>query len=564
MTTRRLARSPFLALLSCLPFNAALFAATVATGPTFSVVELTFQGPTIGPTDTPAKDVEFSVRFQHESGAPEYRIHGFWDGDGKGGARGGVFKVRFCPTKSGRWKLVEVASNHHQLTGQNQGDVVQAAASRHAGFWLVDDQSAERRWYRRTDGSHAYILGNTLYTVLSETKDTNGTPNGSSIARDIKNCAEFYNKIRFSVIADVNPHPVSMPFFDESGKPTRDGNHSHRLNPEWFTHRVDLAVRTAAAADTIADMIISGVDTEEARSALLPAGNGQDYTPFLRYVAARYGAFPNVWFCLINEFPIRIPAYTPEQIIERGKKMREFLPYANPLSVHGRDGAWNKALNTTPAWNDHLVFQRKIKNLYETVDWMQRSFANGGGDKPVFDDELSYQGAGDQHSEEDTIEALLGAFLGGGYGSTAHKDGAGVRQPDRQGKMWTVGKTGQYLQGNFDPTAHSASDNLKWLRGKIDAHVTFWQLRPAAMDGGIFAGAHKNFRALAWPDREYVLGTDTAQTGIVARLPAGKWTVRRLDAIALRDEVLATDASGDFRFDAPAARAVLFHFKRLP
>src|SRR5262245_59950979 len=84
----------------------ATYGAEAGRGGVYSVVEIAFRGPAQGPKDVPARDVDFWVRFRHESGAPEYKVHGFWAGDGKGRATGDVFKVRFCPTKPGRWDLV--------------------------------------------------------------------------------------------------------------------------------------------------------------------------------------------------------------------------------------------------------------------------------------------------------------------------------------------------------------------------------------------------------------------------------------------------------------------------
>ena len=79
-----------------------LRAAELGKAAQYSVFELTFEGPVQGPKDVSARDIEFWARFRHESGSPEYKIHGFWDGDGKGGITGDVFKIRFCPTKPGR------------------------------------------------------------------------------------------------------------------------------------------------------------------------------------------------------------------------------------------------------------------------------------------------------------------------------------------------------------------------------------------------------------------------------------------------------------------------------
>lgn len=174
-------------LCSCIVFalpvplsEASVHPAPVQTGKglVYSVIEVAFTGPDQGPGDSPARDIDLLVRFRHESGAPEYLIYGFWDGDGKGCTHGNVFKVRFCPTKSGKWVLAEVRSNHEQLRDQHQGDWVLVEPSSLHGFWEVDTGSPGRRWYRRSDGSHQYVTGNTMYSFLSETY-LDGRPNGS-------------------------------------------------------------------------------------------------------------------------------------------------------------------------------------------------------------------------------------------------------------------------------------------------------------------------------------------------------------------------------------------------
>lgn len=512
----------------------------VASGPVYGVTEISFTGPSFGPTDAPARDVEFWVRFQHESGTPVHQVHGFWDG-------GEVFRVRFTPTKAGRWTLVEVHSNRPDLRGQREGSHVVAAPSALPGFWEVDPDSPGRRWYRRSDGSHPYIVGNTLYSFLSETY-LDGKPNGSDIAQDVRGSAEYLPKIRFSAIGDLYPHPVAAPFLDDQGRPTYDGNYSHRPNPAWFRERTDLAVATAFEHDLIADLILAGVDTREARSALRPEHNDRDPEPYLRYLGARYGAYPNVWLTLANEFDGRDPSFTPRQMIALGRMLREYLPYPTPVSVHGNHGPWRPELNATPAWNNHVIIQRKLRDLAESADAIEAAHRAGGGDRPVINDELSYQGEGDEHSRDDTIESHLGAFLGGGYGTTAYKSGH---------------KLGQYFAGRFDADEHTAAENLRWLREKIDEHVSFWRMEPVELEQSIFTGAPDGFRAMRWAGNEYVLGTDTAQAGVAAQLPEGHWEVRRFDVIARDERVLARDARGDFTFDAPDSRATLFHFKRV-
>ena len=347
-------------------------------------------------------------------------------------------------------------------------------------------------------------------------------------------------------MGDRYPDPTTGPFQDEAGQATYDGAWSHRPNPAWFRDRVDVALKSAFEVDLIADLILAGPDLVTSRTTLNPARNDGDPTPYLRYIAARYGAYPNVWICLANEFDIKEPRYTAARIVQIGALLRNLLPYTTPISVHRASGPWPPELNAKP-WNDHVIVQHKLKNLAEAADIIDAA-QKAGGNKPVIDDELSYQGAGDGHTEADTLESHLGAFLGGGYGTTGHKASGprpGVQAP----------KTGQYFTGGFDAQVHSAAQGLKFLREIIDGRITFWKMSPGA---SIFNQLDPAFRAMAWPEREYVLGTDKPAK-IQATLPAGKWDIRSYDVIARKESVVLMKASGEIAFDAPASRAVLFH-----
>ena len=536
------------ALLLLVFFCSQIRAAEIMKADVYSVMELTFEGPVQGPKDVPARDIDFWVKFRHESGSPEYKIQGFWDGDGKGGMSGGIFKIRFCPTKSGRWNLVEVHSNQKQLNSQKQGQYVTAVASKHPGFWIVDPDSPGRRWYMRSDGSHQYIFGNTHYTFLSGYKN-GGKPSGNDIAADVAGNAKYFKKLRFSLYGGRYANPNEKPFFDDDGQLSDSGDNSHRPNPRWFSQRADLGVQTAWEHDLIADLIICGPDTKESRSVLRAGNNGGDPTPYLKYIAARYGSYPNVWICLCNEFNIKEPKYTEEQIARFGQIIRQYLPYPTPLSVHTVPSTmWPAKFDELGPWNDHQIIQKKIRNLPDAADAIEYTWRNPDGkgprNKPTINDELSYEGKGDKHTEQDTIEAHLGAFLGGGYGTTGEKP---------------ANKLGQYFWGCFNPVEHKSADNLKYLREIIDGNVTFWKMTPGT---GIFSNLHPEFRGLAWPGHEYVLGTNKGRKNIVANLPDGAWTIKRYDIISKREQTLSESASGSFTFDAPESRVVMFHFKR--
>jgi hypothetical protein len=453
-----------------------------------------------------------------------------------------VFKVRFCPSAPGRWTLAEVSSSVPQLAGQREGCHVSAVASNLPGFWTVDEQSPGRRWFKRSDGSHPYVFGNTHYSFLSGMTDAG--PSGADIAQTLRDNARYFKKLRMGLQADRYPHPTERPFLDDAGQPTAGGDYSHRPDPSWFHNRVDLAVATAFEVDLIADLILAGPDREQSRSTLRAAANGGDATPYLRYIAARYGSYPNVWLCLCNEWDIRKPAYTPAQVVATGQAMKRFLAYPTPLSVHGNN-RWRGDFNTQPGWATHAIVQGKIKTLAESAAYIEENYVLGGG-MPVVNDELAYEGAGDGFSRDDVVEAHLGAFLGGGYASTGHKP---------------ADKKGHYFWGAFKAGEHAAAANLGWLRQQIDADVAFWHMAPAE-DAALFTGAPEGSRVLAWPGRQYVLGTDMAGQGVVANLPSGPWRVAGYDAIAMTQRVLAAAAGGRFVFDVPASRAAMTVFTR--
>jgi len=494
--------------------------------PRYHVAELAFRGPVQSATDTPARDVELWVKFRHEPSGAVVRMPGFWDGDD-------AFKVRFCPTSVGDWQVVEADSNEPALKGQRVGDTVRCTESSHPGLWI-----AEGRWYRRSDGSHPFVIGNTHYSFLS--RRNAGGAVATNPVDDIRRQAPYFNKLRFTLVGDRYPDPEWKPFLDESGKPSDDGRFSLRPNPEWFRERVDPAIREGFAQDVICDLILCGPDTMESRITL--QGNNE---PWLRYVAARYGAYPHVWFCLCNEWNIKKPNYTAEQIRNAGETLRKSLPHATtPVSVHANTGNWDTALNGN--WADHVIIQWKLKTIAEAADAAARNVDRGGG-KPLVNDENAYEGAGDKFSEGDVVEGCFGTFLGGGYPTTGEKRG---------------NKLGQYFWGSFDPEIHKASDNLQYLRRYVDERVAFWRMVPGNIAESRFRRAPTSFRVLA--DRngdESVLGSQAAAEFLV-NLPRGNWRITQVDLMSRQTTVLAEDAEGDYVLRTPDSRAVLTHFVR--
>lgn len=512
----------------------------VGNGAVYSVIEIAFTGPSQTSSSTPNKNIDFWVDFRHASGSATYRIHGFWDGNGSGGTSGNVFKVRFCPTLSGQWDLLDVYSNTAELNNEKEGDYVTATPSTHPGFWIVDGASNGSRWYKRSNGAHQYIVSNTHYDFLSESAGT--------ISGDVSGNAQYFKKLRFSVTGDLFPNPSEKPFFNASGQQTDDGAYSVRTNPAWFYNRLDQAISQAYSLDLIMDLILAGPDAYDARETLKATGNNGDPEPYLKYIAARYGAYPNVWICLGNEYDIKNPSYTTTEMKTFGQAIKQYLPYPTPLSVHPNTGTgWQTGLNTTPMWADHKIIQSKDKTLPSAANPITSNYAVTPANMPVFNDETGYEGAGDNYSEADILEGHMGVFAGGGYPCTGYKG---------------VPKEGQYFQGGFNSTEHSACDNLKYMREAINTNMAFWNYEPKSATGSIFTGVSADFKVLQWTNNEYVLFSNAADATVTAALPSGNWSIYQYNCINKTTSTISTNASGSTNFATPASRACMTFFKK--
>ncbi len=511
---------------------------------TYEVVEISFIGPVQHPKDSPARDVLLEVTFTSDTReVPSITLAGYWDGDGKGGTTGNVFRVRFCPPTPGLWTITRTKANLPALEHQHEGDTFIVRPSGRPGFWMPEPLTGNR-WYRRSDGSHPYIIGNTHYDFVSGQTDEGA--NGSTIDNDVVGNAAYFNKLRFSVVNDLYAHPEIRTFFDDQGAGTNNGDHSIRPNPQWF-QRVDRAVQSAMSVDLIADLILNGVDSPLGRRALLADANGGDATPWLRYLAARYGSFPNVWFCLTNEYNTKAPTFTPAEIAQLGGIMRRFLAYPTPLSVHGDSGNWNTSLNSRPIWSDHAITQLKNYTLDGQARHLRRNFAFAGSNQPVFNDEAAYEGMGDRVTKSQAITAILGVFAGGGYASTGYKNAK---------------PKGQYFWGNFNADEHTSANNLRWLRQKID-QLPFWRLSPQP-DLHPFSGLPSGSVVLAEPGRTYLLFTPKQEfplgDSITLSVEIGsRWEVTRWDPLTLNSTQLPWTGNEGHRFTLPASDGPLVH-----
>jgi len=467
----------------------------------YHVYELTFTSSrTFDKNPDDAMDLELKGTWSN--GSTRYTVYGFWDGGNK-------FKMRFCPTETGTWKLSDVSSN---FSGQHVNHKIKCIPSSHHGFWVP-----KGIWFKRSDGTAQYLLGNTHYEFLKRR-------NSSQIEADLNNQKNYFKKVRMSVIAgnSVKASESNQEWLDEL-KPflTTNGEQSiaedqndhylidaSRPNPEWFQKRVDAAVRTGFNNDQIIDLILGGPDNM--RCAVVEK-------KYLKYIAARYGAYPNVWICLgneMNEVPCGIKEKGAGPYDDYAKTFRNYSPYPNPITVHISNIINKRTWNQGTGWMTHAICWATGIDPFLAAEIICKSRENSGG-VPVINDEIGYEPS---INPKDIMGTAVGTWMGGGYSSTGQK----IKKAH-----------GQYYQGNFNTQDHTNADNFGFMADYITNSIDFSELFPE----GVGASAK-----LVNNDKGYIFwgSRDTLSLG------KGTYMVTYIDVDKMETKVVSKNATGDF------------------
>lgn len=301
----------------------ALTALSAADAPRWSVQELALQAT--GAYTNPWLDTAISAEFRGPGGE-NVVVKGFWDG-------GQTFRIRWTPTASGRWTW-STRSNDQGLNGKT-------------GFFNCTQAGADSRGFLRKDAEHPYsfvfddgtryfLFGNTFYGLVANAMAGGGWKHAVDRTR-----AKGMNKIRFAVSRrDLNA-PV-MP--------------ANKIDLPLY-QKVDEAIRYLAERNIIADLILFQRDRVNALSL-------EEASQHLKYMITRYAAYPNVIWCLQNEWE-----YT-KQPKQYWSKLGELASRDDPWT---RRGAYVRALSIHQQtrydwqffgenWYSHAIIQLGVRN----------------------------------------------------------------------------------------------------------------------------------------------------------------------------------------------------------
>lgn len=367
----------------------------------WEVFEVSVQGRTGG---NPFTDYEVRGVFtgEHET----VQADGFYDG-------GGVYKVRFMPSYEGTY--------HYEITG----DALPDGETVSGGFEVLPAEegghgpvrTAHTYHFSYADGSPYYSVGTTCY--VWELQDD------ERIRQTLDSLAESgFNKIRFCIFPkhyDYNlGEPRSYPYEGTPMDPSvltednfwqftehpeeRNSWDFTRFEPAYFDH-IESCIRELAKRGIQADLILFHPYDRWGFSKMAP----EEDDLYIRYVAARFSAFHNVWWSLANEYDLLDKS---EDDWERfASILCEKDPYGHLRSIHNCFSFYD---HSRP-WVTHCSLQRQ--DIYKTAEFTNEW--RGKYKKPVVIDEMAYEGDIPHFWGNITAEEMVRRFwecaMRGGY-----------------------------------------------------------------------------------------------------------------------------------------------------
>lgn len=382
----------------------------------WGVWESAFTGPAGG---NPFDDVSFAGRF--ESAGVRIDVPGFYDGDG-------TYRIRFSPPQTGRWTWT-TRSDAPALDGRTGSlEAVAPAPGNHGPVRVTPDGYH----FAYADGTPYRQIGTTAYSWAQQSDAT--------CARTLATLkASPFNKMRMLVFPNV-PSLATDPFA-RTGDGLADWDPT-RFDPVYF-RRYEDRIRRLGALGIEADVILyHPYDPKRGYSDMRRA----DDERYLKYVAARFGAYRNVWWSMANEFDL-VKTRTPADWDHLFQVLQAADPHDRLRSIHN----FNVYYDARKPWITHASIQNNAAVLDDVRASLHRDFAQ----KPVIFDEVAYEGNSPQRwgslSAEQMVERFWFGIAGGTY--VGHSE---TTDPNRNPDVSWLGQGG---------TLHGASTpRLAFLR----------------------------------------------------------------------------------------------------
>ena len=373
----------------------------------------------ITPWFNPFTDITLSLELTSPSGR-KLEVPGFYDGDGRGGLHGRVFKVRICPDETGEWRWTS-RSNLAELDRIN--GVFRVAGTLQGGFsrGAISILKKDPRFFAFTDQTPHFLIGKFLdidqppflqysHTFFSEQwteKQRQQLLNHQT--------ATGVNKINVYLANKGDYHGIATtPWLG-----TADYNVKSRFDLRMW-RRFDAWVKEFRDRDLAAHIWFFADDS----------GFGQltaeEREQLVSYAMARLSGYVNTLFTLALEWQ---EGFTESEIREIGTLAQTINPWGRLVSVHGLSvsGVRSDTVFFDEAWLDFIDIQTGFvehQKIHE-LGVLYRGYTN----KPVILEEFSF---GEDNAEQriNTWAAVMTAPAGIGTGSGIKAITAFLQQVD--------------------------------------------------------------------------------------------------------------------------------------
>jgi hypothetical protein len=333
-----------------------------------------------------------------------FTVDGFFDGDGKGGSVGNVFKARVYADQVGTWRFTTTSAVGG--LGGAQGSIACSGVLPGVfGQGPIVENPSHPQTFMRQAGGPVYLLGKFLdsgapkplqWSLVTLSERLTDADRQNMLDRHLGMKANKMNLF----LANVGDYGGIYPVTPWVGKATANDKTRFDL-ARWHTY--ESFILKLRASGMLAELWFLADDSH------FGSLSEADYQRFVRYAMARTSGYVNTMYILILEWQ---EAWTQDVVNAHGSYVQSLNTWARLVSVHGWPGKF--AFPASP-WVDYLDVQSGNYIDYATTHAAALK-SRGLAVKPMIEEEFSI-------GPENTLErqkawaAFTAGVAGSGTGS---------------------------------------------------------------------------------------------------------------------------------------------------
>lgn len=346
----------------------------------WGVHELLFEGPQAG---NPFDDVLLAAVFK--GAGKTIRVPGFYDGKG-------VYRIRFSPPELGKWSWETESSATEMAHKRGSFECVAPSAGNHGPVRVTQDGYH----FAYADGTPFRQVGTTCYSWALQSD--------AKCAQTIETLKTApFNKLRMLVTPNVES--VATNPYVRTGKGPRDWDPA-RFDPDYFRRYEDRIQRLGQLGIEADVILFHPYDETRGYNDMKRA----DDERFVRYCAARWGAYRHVWWSMANEYDA-----VKTKSMDDWDHLFEVLVEADP---HDR----LRSIHQINTYYDHRkpwITHASVQNGAAVLDDLRAELHRAMTLKPVIFDEVVYEGNSTKRwgnlDGQGMVERFWWGLIGGTY-----------------------------------------------------------------------------------------------------------------------------------------------------